>query len=295
VSPPPEEEPAAIDRRVAKLQAELKDEARALNKVAAALAPLTKPKTYEDLGKIPGIVEKMQKKLQGVPMAAMRGQRALNLVREDVAARKTDLRQRLARDLQEICRQTGLELRVIKRDEPIEVRIPPFGVLIDREKGRAQLVFAKQPVAECDATAAAIAQAHATSMQSMSHGFLPETFLEACYRAWCAACGAGFVGSSERVEILDFLPYLAIQMQSRAFRVDPSRSNYRGYTRARFAFDMHQLRKAGKLSHGGHRLNLGVATGTTASKKNRAVWIEDENGEGEFKLTIFFTNDEGAR
>ena len=291
----PGEEPATIDRRVARLQAELKDEARALNKVAAALAPLTKPKTYEDLGKIPGIVEKMRMKLQGVPMAAMRGQRVLDLVHEDVAARKSDLRQRLARELQEVCRQAGLELRVIQRGEPVEVRIPPFGVLIDRENGRAQLVFAKQPVAECGATADVIVQAHATSLQSMSRGFQAEGFLEACYRAWRAAGAAGLAGSSERVEILDFLPYLAVQMQSRAFCADPSKGNYKGYTRARFAFDVHQLKQAGKLSHDGHRLNLGVATGTTASKKNRAVWIEDENGEGEFKLTIFFTSVEEKR
>ena len=115
----------------------------------------------------------------------------------------------------------------------------------------------------------------------------------ACFRAWNAARGAGLAGSGDRVEILEFLPYLAIQLQSRSFRNDPSERNYKGYTRARFPFDLHQLRKAGRLTHDGRRLNLGVATGTTAAKKNRAVWVENENGNGEYKLTVFFTSVEG--
>ena len=80
-----------------------------------------------------------------------------------------------------------------------------------------------------------------------------------------------------------------MQMQNRAFRVEPSVRNYRDYGRARFAFDMLQLRRQGGLVREGWRLNLGVATGTTASKKNRVIWFEDEHGEGEFKLTVFFT------
>jgi hypothetical protein len=106
--------------------------------------------------------------------------------------------------------------------------------------------------------------------------------------------GAGSAGAGERVEITDFLPYLALQLQSAAFRVEPSANNYRGYSRARFAFDLMRLRDELGLSRDGWRLNLGVATGTTATKKNRALFCEDAFGDGEFKLTVFFTRAEGA-
>ena len=42
-------------------------------------------------------------------------------------------------------------------------------------------------------------------------------------------------------------------------------------------------------------MNLGVATGTTATKRNRALFLEDEHGDGEFKLTVFFTRAEARR
>jgi hypothetical protein len=41
-------------------------------------------------------------------------------------------------------------------------------------------------------------------------------------------------------------------------------------------------------------MNLGVATGSTASQKKRVLYFEDEDGSGEYKLTLFFTRVEGG-
>ncbi len=60
--------------------------------------------------------------------------------------------------------------------------------------------------------------------------------------------------------------------------------------RTEFAYDVLRLRKAGKLSHEGRRMNLGVATGSSASQKKRVIYFEDEFGSGEYKLTVFFTS-----
>ena len=115
---------------------------------------------------------------------------------------------------------------------------------------------------------------------------------DACLRAWRAARGAGGSGAGDRVELLDFLPYFVLQRQSPAFKAEPTERNFRGYSRARFAFDVLRLRNEGGLSREGWRMNLGVATGTTATKKNRALFFENEHGDGEFKLTVFFTRAE---
>lgn len=285
-----QEEPPPIDRRVAQLQAEFKAEAKALNKLATKLGPLARAKAFEDLAKLPALIQKVEKSVEALPLVASRGMQALSLVREEVAARKEEMRQSLSRDLRAACQEQQLSLQVLSTEEPIEIRIAPFRVLIDRDKGRAQITYAKRPILSCEATAAAILIAREKALKTLSQGFDPARFFEACYRAWKAALGAGNAGAGDRVEILEFLPYLAIQQQSRSFHVDPSERNYKGYTRARFAFDLDRLRDAGQLTVEGRRLNLGVATGTTASKKDRAVWLEDEKGNGEYKLTIFFTN-----
>ena len=96
------------------------------------------------------------------------------------------------------------------------------------------------------------------------------------------------------MEILDFLPYLALQMQPPAFQVDPSVRNFKGYSRVQFAWDVLRLRREGTFVQDGWRFNLGVATGTTAQQKKRVIWFEDEHGDGEFKLTVFFTRMENA-
>lgn len=281
-----------IDQHVAKTQSAWKEEAKALGKLATAFGPLAKPKSYENLSKLPELLEKVEAKIR--PLAiAVRGATVLKEIRADLHERRRRMQERLAKDLSAECKSHGLEFRVVRREEPVEVRIAPFAVQIDRDKGRAELRFARQPIAACEADAAAIVVAHGQALRAMQQAFHAERFFDACFKAWRAACSTGSAGSGDRVEILEFLPYLALQLQPPAFRVEPIERNFRGYSRARFAFDMLRLRREGKLSREGWRMNLGVATGTTATKKNRTLFFEDENGEGEFKLTVFFTRAEG--
>ena len=278
------------DRRVAEHQAAWKAEAKALGKLATAFGPLAKPKAYEDLTRLPRLLDDVAGKTRD-SVVADRAVLLLDEIRQELGERRLRMRQRLARDLNAACRERGLELKVVRNDEPVEVRITPFAILIDRNKGKAELRFARLTIAQCEAGADAIMKMHGKALASMRAGFDGARFFDACLRAWKAARGADG-GGRERVEILDFLPYLALQMQSRAFRVEPSGKNYRGYSRARFAFDLMQLRNSAGLRRDGWRLNLGVATGTTASKKNRALFVEDEHSTGEFKLTVFFTREE---
>lgn len=283
----------SIAQRVAQTQSAWKLEAKAMGKLATAFGPLTRPKVFQDLTKLPAILKKVEAKIRSLTVAD-RGAQVLSEIRDELNERKRHMQERLAKDLAAECKAHGLELRVLSRDEPVEVRIPPFAVQIDRTKGKAVLRFARQPIATCEADATAILKAHGQALAAMRKGFRAEPFFDACLKAWRAACAAGNAGSRERVEILDFLPHLALQLQPAAFRVEPSERNYRGYSRARFAFDVLSLRSAGMLSREGWRMNLGVATGTTASKKNRTLFFEDEHGDGEFKLTVFFTRTEAS-
>lgn len=273
---------------VAALRA-LQEEQRSLTKVVSALRSLPKIVEGSDLVAALKKLTKLEAKVAALGVAGARGVELVKAAGREIEQRRQRVRERLAGELRAACEARGLSLRVVSREEPVEVRIPPLAVVIDREKARAELRFAKQPLAICGAKAEEIVAAHAEAVEALRKGFDPEGFFAACVRAWRAARAAAGPEATERVEILSFLPQLALQMQSESFRANPNAKNYREYTRARFAFDVLQLQRAGKIVQSGQRLNLGVATGTTASQRNRAIWLEDEQGEGEFKLTVYFT------
>ena len=282
-------------QHVAEQQAAWKAEAKALTQLATAVGPLAREAASSDIATLEATLAKVARRVNGLSSTSNHGPAFLKNVELEIEHRKTYQRENLSRELNQICAEAGIRMRVVRKDEPIEVRIPPFAVLIDRAKGRAEIHFARQRIDSCASDAEAIMKMHRRACEALQQGFNPASFFTACRMAWRAARGAGKEGAGDRVEILDFLPYLALQLQTRAFAVEPSAKNFRGYSRARFSYDLHQLRCAGGLSQDGWRLNLGVATGTTATKKNRALFIEDENGNGEFKLTVFFTRTENGR
>jgi len=282
--------PPTIDRRVAEAQAAWKADARALSRLATAVGPLAKPRAYEDLGKLPALIDKVAAKCRALP-AGERASALLDEVRAELRQRRERIRQDLARELRAACEARGLTLAVVRNEDPVEIRIAPFAVTLDQAKGNAELRFARLPIARCEARAETIMKMHTSALASMRSGFDAGRFFEDCLCAWKAARAARG-GAPERVEIADFLPYLALQVQPRKFRIDPTARNYRGYSRARFAFDVMQLRERAGLRRDGWRMNLGVATGTTASKKNRSLFMEDPHGHGEYKLTVFFTREE---
>lgn len=283
-----EQAPARPQERVAARLASLREEAKALARVVQVLAPLGRERSWADLAKVPALVDKLEAKAAAIPGSAGRGAEIAGLARAELEGHRARLREGLARELRDACAQRGLSMRVLRREEPVELRIPPLGLRIDREKGRAELSFARLVVESAPAEAGAILAARERALAALTSGFDAARFFEAARKAWLAARAAA-ESAGERVEITDFLPQLALQLQKPAFRVDPRAKSFSDYPRARFAYDLLQLRRAGKLAQNGWRLNLGVATGTSATQKQRVLFVEDEEGEGEFKLTVFFT------
>ncbi|MBM4061077.1 MAG: hypothetical protein FJ265_08270 [Planctomycetes bacterium] len=268
---------------------ELKEQAAAAVRAARMLAPLGKAGAYEDTRKLDKVLTKVQKGLGSLPAVPL-ATATMELVEAWRKARQETLRQQLGRELKAACDGAGLSLHTVSREPPVEVRISPLAVVIDFDRARAELRFAKEALGYCPADAKAILTAHAKVKAGLERGFAAETFFDQCLTAWRAARAA--TASSERVELLDFLPFLAVLRQPAKFRSAPVRENFASYPRAQFAFDVMRLRREFGLSRNGWRMNLGVATGTTASDKRRVLYLEDEAGNGEYKLTVFFTKEE---
>ena len=274
-----------VDAELARLDAEAKRRAKA----RTALRPLARAQAFDDLKKLEKQLAKVRKALPPEVLAECGLEGLLGELDEWRAGAAGRLRQGLGRALKDACEQAGLTLKVIGKEEPVELRIPPFGVLIHFEKGLAEVLFARQIVKSCPAKVEDILAAHAAARRELEAGFEPQEFFARCLAAYRATLAATGRKGGERVEILEFLPSLALQMQPKKFQVDPVAGNYQGYSRARFAYDVDRLRQAGGLSSDGKRINFGVATGTTASNKKRVVYLEDGEGRGEYKLTVYFT------
>ena len=282
-------------------QSRLRANSKLFSKAASAIEPLTRQATWDDLGRLEKVLAKLEK---GMP-AEIRQEAGIEaiLARAEEYRQETPkrLRGELSATLPSLCGASGLPCTVVSREEPFELRIAPLSVVLDFEKGLAHLQFARLVLATCPADAKSILESRAKVVGQFEKDFEPAAFFDRAYAAWRAARaarGARASGESdvERVEINDYLPYLALEMQAKRFRSDPKRENYRAYGRAEFAYHVHLLRERRMLTKDDLRINLGVATGTTAQQKKRVIYFEDGNGNGEFKLTVFFTRiDGGAR
>ncbi len=289
-SPPsPPSGPKALLASLESAVERLEEEAKARKDAASRLKKLAK----DSLVRSPKRLEKALKKAwEGFPSEAARklGVEGILLSLEHYRAHYQEaLRKELGRTLQEACRKQGLELHVVSREEPVEVRIPPLSVVLDFQKAKATLSFARDPLASCPLEAERILKAREAALKVLERPFDPAEFFRTCQRAYRRVLLLEGLQEGERVELVRFLPELAFLLQSKRFRENPRKETFRPYGKAHFAFDVYRLRKAGGLVQGGLRINFGVATGRTATKKGRVVYMEDPSGRGEYKLTVFFT------
>ncbi len=205
------------------------------------------------------------------------------------------LRRAVSRALKEACERAGLELRVVSQEEPVQLRIPPLAIELDFAAGKATLSFARSALATCALSAERILATREAVLKNLERPFDPREFFNRVRRAYQLALADSGEHDGERVELVRLLPFLALLMQPAGFQRDPTRATFRSYGRAHFAYDVLRLRRQGGLMQNGLRLNLGVATGVSASQPGRAIYFEDERGVGEFKLTLYFTrNQEGG-
>ena len=268
--------------------ARLKAEARAWTEVANKLSPLTKDAAFEDLGKYRKRLEKLRAELTPSSIAEFGLAPLMEALDDHAGNAAARLRQRLSRELKGACESGGLGFRVIQSEDPIEIRIPPLSVEVDLKSGVASIRFARQEVHHCAADPDQIVKGHASAMRALETAFDGRKYLQACWRAYRTALAETGGKPGERVELLLFLPHLALQLQSKRFRTDPVEGNFRGYSRAHFAYDVLRLRRARALELDGRRIEFGVATGTSATDKKRVVYLENEEGRGQYTLTVYF-------
>lgn len=267
----------------------LKTDAKDRTAMARELARLARPAVLYNLKKLETTYAKVKGRIEADVVRRCGVEPMLRSLAEYVHAAPERLRREVGLGMKKACAEQGLEFRVVSKEEPIEVRIPPLSVLFDFKKSRAVLQYARDPVDQCKLDVEDIMKTHEKAVGALTLGFNPDDFFEKCRQAYSRVIRLDGLNPGDRVEILRFLPELAFLMQPNKFQENPIRKNYRPYSRARFAYDIYRLRQAGGLVRDGLRINFGVATGITATKKRRVIYMEDPFGAGEYKLTVFFT------
>ena len=94
-----------------------------------------------------------------------------------------------------------------------------------------------------------------------------------------------------RMSIVDCYRELVLVRQPLSFRKNPSKQSFHDYPKTHFAYDMLQLRRQQKMSHEGHRLNLGTATIDVGSDTARAMFLATGATEGQFIKDLYFTTE----
>ncbi len=268
------------------LEAHRKGIARLARLAKALSKPWTNPKAIE---KTAGEMAKLAREL---PESL--AQKASVLLEEAsvwLRREREGRRQKLARELKELCAARGIRLAVVTK-EPLEIRLPPIGVRIDVEEGRAAIVFGQVELLVCDATAEDIIRAREKALKSLERPkWSPEEFHRQLREAWSAAarrCGR----PDGWVELAEVIADVAVAIQGPRWRQDPTARNFTSYGKAQFLYDLHRLREASALSAGGYRLVLGPATGASTRDKRRVFWVEDGDGRGAYHLTLRFVREE---
>lgn len=199
--------------------------------------------------------------------------------------------ERLSSGLREGCARDGLTLAVVGRD-PLELRLPPVAVQVDLAGGKARVLFARELLGTCDAGPDAILAERVAAVAELEAGdWDAPAYVALLHRAWLRAGGEL---RGDWVELTEVHPEMAWLRQSAAFRLDPVASRYAAYPRARFAYDLWRLRRDRCLAAGGWRLSLGPATGSSTKDKKRVFWLEDDEGRGQYHLTLRFVREEAS-
>ncbi len=267
----------------------LKLEAEERKKAARELAKFTRPALFRNPKKLAKALEKSRVEFPPERTGPL-GVEGLFRELELYARNFHDLvRKELGRKLKQLCSKENLEFHVVSREDPVEVRIPPLSVLLDFKKSKALVQFARDPLVRCPLDAEKILGAWNSAKKALDRPFDPGAFFDLCLQAYRRVLRLEGLREGDRVELVRFLPELAFLLQPKSFRENPRRERYKPYGKAFFAYDILRLRRAEGLVRKGLRINFGVATGTTATKKNRVLYMEDGLGRGEYKLTIFFS------
>ncbi len=205
-------------------------------------------------------------------------------------AQLSELEFTFARDLRAAFKEKGVKLE----GPPSELISDLFVIKPDLRKKQVQMTFSRQPVTgkkiklDVDQVVSAYERARREICERKVD---PDKLLAEIFEAYERTLKLTGKQMGARASIVDCYRELVLVRQPLGFRKAPSKLSFVDYPKTHFAYDMLELRRRHKLTHQGHRLNLGTATIDVGSDTTRAMFLATGATEGQFIKDIYFTRE----
>jgi len=227
----------------------------------------------------------------GEGLALPKGYQAVaNTLREFADAQVSELEFTFARDLRAAFKEQGIALT----GSPTKLIADLFVIEPDLRKKQVYITFARQSAVakkiklDVEQVLAAYVRARRDicERQVDLKALVAELF--EAYQRLLKLSGKA-IGT--RVGIVECYRELVLVRQPLSFRRTPSKQSFVDYPKTHFVYDMLELRQKNRLTHEGHRLNLGTATIEVTGDSTRAIFLATGATEGQFIKDIYFVSE----
>lgn len=217
-------------------------------------------------------------------------QAAANNLRVFADAQLSELEFTFARDLRAAFKEQGIVLT----GSPTKLIADLFVIEPDLRKKQVYISFSRQPATakKIKLDVEQVLAAHGRARREICerkvdlNGLIAELF--EAYQRLLKLSGKA-VGT--RVGIVECYRELVLVRQPLSFRRTPSKQSFVDYPKTHFVYDMLELRRQNKLTHEGHRLNLGTATIEVTGDSTRAIFLATGATDGQFIKDIYFVSE----
>jgi len=217
-------------------------------------------------------------------------QKIIRQLRSVADEKLSELEFAFARDLREAFKEKNLKLA----GTPGELIADLFVIKVDMRRKQVEMTFSRQPVTEkkIKLNVEQVVAAYERARRDICERKVDlDELLRELFEAYGRILKLTGKQMGARMSIVDCYRELVLVRQPPSFRKSPSKQSFRDYPKPHFAYDMLQLRRRQKMTHEGHRLNLGTATIDVGSDTARAMFLATGPTEGQFIKDLYFTTE----
>ncbi|MFA5625676.1 MAG: hypothetical protein WC966_11580 [Bradymonadales bacterium] len=207
---------------------------------------------------------------------------------EDIRVRLRSLRQSAQhRLMQGLKSEFSEESFKILSDRPLSLYLHPFTLEVNFEEAKSAFSYAREVLASTSLDVQDIARLHAQQIEEFRKIRIDsKSFFTKLRTAYQMQCLKESLPPRAHVNLVDLLTPLAWLWD----KPGTTKKSLIPLPKYLLAYQLQKLRKDKLLSYNGSQLDLGVATGGSTRKKSNVLYIPQGPSEGQYYLSITFTN-----